>query len=484
MRSGSAVVSRGRTARPAPALPALLRERPGLLAVPALALLLWLVYGSGYVDYDALYALVWGQILAGGQLPVDLTALHSPTSHPLDTLLAVVVSPLSRAAALDVFQAVSVLSFAGLGWAACRLGERLFAPATGVVLAVILLTRPVLVHQALTANVDVPFLALVLAAAAMEAQRPRRGWPVLATLAVAGLLRPEAWLLALAYVVWLWPAATPGQRVRALAIALVAPVVWLLFDLWLAGDALHSLHGTSNAATRIGRPQGFGRAVRLTPSYLVNLLQVTIAVGGAAAAVLALWKRRRQALLPVTLGVLGGLGFLVLGVADLPLLARYLAVPGAMLALFFAAGTTAWWIPDVRAAYRRAAALLTVVFVILFVVAAITNLGRVRARVDDASARHDLDADLPGLVDSPAGANALRACGPLQVDYFQTRPLLAFLLDRRRVESIGVVNPPRARSGVLLLPRTGARGTPPAAFRPIVASRRWTVVATCPGAVR
>jgi hypothetical protein len=200
--------------------------------------------------------------------------------------------------------------------------------------------------------------------------------------------------------------------------------------------------------------------------------------------VLALWKRRRQALLPVTLGVLGGLGFLVLGVADLPLLARYLAVPGAMLALFFAAGTTAWWIPDVRAAYRRAAALLTVLFVILFVVAAITNIGRVRARVDDASARHDLDADLPGLVDSPAGANALRACGPLQVDYFQTRPLLAFLLDRRRVESIGVVNPPRARSGVLLLPRTGARGTPPAAFRPIVASRRWTVVATCPGAVR
>jgi len=261
MRSGSAVVTRGRTARPAPALPALLRERPGLLAVPALALLLWLVYGSGYVDYDALYALVWGQILAGGQLPVDLTALHSPTSHPLDTLLAVVVSPLSRAAALDVFQAVSVLSFAGLGWAACRLGERLFAPATGVVLAVILLTRPVLVHQALTANVDVPFLALVLAAAAMEAQRPRRGWPVLATLAVAGLLRPEAWLLALAYVVWLWPAATPGQRVRALAIALVAPVVWLLFDLWLAGDALHSLHGTSNAATRIGRPQGFGTRI-------------------------------------------------------------------------------------------------------------------------------------------------------------------------------------------------------------------------------
>src|SRR5919201_1504209 len=139
MRSGSAVVSRGRTARPAPALPAFVRERPGLVAVPALALVLWLVYGSGYVDYDALYALVWGQV------------------------------------------------FAGLGWAAYRLGERLFAPATGAVLALILLTRPVLVHQALTANVDVPFLALVLAAAAMEAARPRRGWPGLATLGVGRL---------------------------------------------------------------------------------------------------------------------------------------------------------------------------------------------------------------------------------------------------------------------------------------------------------
>jgi hypothetical protein len=479
MRPGSAVVSRGRTARPAPALPALLRERPGLLAVPALALLLWLVYGSGYVDYDALYALVWGQVLAGGHLPVDLNALHSPTSHPLDTLLAVAVSPLSRAAALDAFQAVSVLSFAGLGWAAYRLGERLFAPATGAVLAVILLTRPVLVHQALTANIDVPFLALVLAAAAMEAARPRRGWPVLATLAVAGLLRPEAWLLAAAYVVWLWPAQTAGKRARVVALALLAPALWLLFDLWLAGDALHSLQGTSHTATRIGRPHGLGRAFRLTPSYLVNLLQVAIAVGGAVAAVLALRWRRRQAALPVTVGVLGGLGFLVLGLVQLPLLARYLAVPGTMLALFFAAGATAWWIPDVRAAHRRAAAVLTVAFAVLFVVAAITNVGRVRSRVDEAADRHTLDAALPGLVESRTGARALRACAPLQVDYFQTRPLLAFLLDRRVVESIGVVDPPQARSGVLLLPRRGARGAPPPEFRPVAGNGDWVVLARC-----
>src|SRR3954452_8427702 len=118
-----------------------MRARPGLLAVPALALGLWLVYGSGYADYDALYALVWGQHLAGGHLPTDLSALQSPTSHPLDTALAVAVSPLHRAAALGVFQAVSIVSFAGLGWAAYRLGEGLFAPPEGVGPGVLLLTR-------------------------------------------------------------------------------------------------------------------------------------------------------------------------------------------------------------------------------------------------------------------------------------------------------------------------------------------------------
>src|SRR4051812_7783263 len=203
-----------------------MRARPGLLAVPALALGLWLVYGSGYDDYDALYALVWGQDLAGGHLPTDLSALHSPTSHPLDTLLAIAVAPLSHAAALAVFQAVSIVSFAGLGWAAYRLGERLFAPPTGVVLALILLTRPVLVHQALTANVDIPFLALVVAAAAMEAARPRRGWPVVAVLAVAGLLRPGAWLLGGADGGGALPGGPPPPPAAAPGPAPLPPAPW------------------------------------------------------------------------------------------------------------------------------------------------------------------------------------------------------------------------------------------------------------------
>ena len=59
--------------------------------------------------------------------------------------------------------------------------------------------------QALLAYQDIPFAALVIGAVLLEAQRSRRGVPVLALLALAGLLRPEAWLLAGVYWLWLAP---------------------------------------------------------------------------------------------------------------------------------------------------------------------------------------------------------------------------------------------------------------------------------------
>ena len=62
--------------------------------------------------------------------------------------------------------------------------------------------RPVLDFGA-RAYVDIPYLVLVLAALLVETRRPRAGAPVLALLALAGLIRPEAWLFSAAYVGWL-----------------------------------------------------------------------------------------------------------------------------------------------------------------------------------------------------------------------------------------------------------------------------------------
>ena len=51
------------------------------------------------------------------------------------------------------------------------------------------------------AYVDIPYVALVLGAILAEARRPRTTLPLI-LLALAGLLRPEAWLFSFAYVAW------------------------------------------------------------------------------------------------------------------------------------------------------------------------------------------------------------------------------------------------------------------------------------------
>ena len=444
---------------------------PGLIAVPLLALVIWLAYGSGFVDYDALYGLIWGDDLAAGHRPPDLDARHSPTSHPLSTALSVPISQLGGGA-LEALQAISVLSFAALGWAGYRLGERIFGPAAGAVFALTLLTRPLLVKQALSANVDIPFLALVLGAAAIEARSPRRGLPVLALLAVAGWLRPEAWLLALAYAAWLRP--WRSREVKVMALAVAGPAGWALFDWLAAGDPLHSMNQTSSAAERIGRPRGVDRAVRLTPGYLIDVAGAAIAIGGAAVALLALRFARTRAWLPVAIGALGGVGFLILGLGDQPLLARYLFVPGAMLALLFAAGATAWWVRDIDVP-RSVLAVVTAVFA-LAALATIPSTARDVDRWRDVSAaRHDADGDLASLVDEPRVERSFDTCRPAVVAYFQTRPLLAYLLGDRRPNAIETTRPERAEPGTLVIERRGAARVPPGAT-PVGEDESWRVL--------
>ena len=450
-------------------------RRLGWIAVPALALLIWLIYGSGYVDYDALYALIWGDDLGELHRPIDMEATHSPTPHPLHTLVSIPLSWLGSGA-LDGLELLSVLSFAALGWFAFLLGKRLFGPVAGVVLALTLLVRPVLVNQALTANIDVPFLAFVLGALAMEALRPRRGWPVLAMLAPAGLLRPEAWLLSLAYLAWLmWDDRDPRAHAREIALALSAPVAWTLFDLVLTGNPVHSLTHTSDAATRIGRPQGPVRAVRLTPGYLADYLTAPVVLAGVAAAVAALWLRVQRAYLPIVLGLLGGLGFLFLGFADLPLLARYLAVPSAMLALLVAGVVAApWWWPG----ERRLAIVASIAAAVALIASIPLSSDELSDKVNAAQDRHEVDQALPGFVDGRAAAAAIDRCRPLQVQFFQTRPLVAYLIERRP-NAIDTGRPERATAGTVLTSSLDRSQAPPPGFAVVARDDRWTLYQAC-----
>ena len=224
----------------------------------AVAAGLWLVYGLGFVGYDSVYALIWGRQLSHGQLPDFFEVTGSPTPHPLLNAVTAVLAPLGDRA-LPALALLSLVAFAALGWGAFRLGHVLFSVPTGIAFAVILLTRDLLVAGVYQALEEIPFLALVIWSIVLEAQQRRRGAPVLVLLGLAGLLRPEAWLLSAAYLVYLLPPLASRQRVRLVALAAAAPLLWALSDLAITGDPLHSLHHTQKGAARLERPRELRR---------------------------------------------------------------------------------------------------------------------------------------------------------------------------------------------------------------------------------
>ena len=207
-------VGRTEATRPlsSPRMRARLRFLPALGTVVGVAVLLKIVYAPWFLNYDARYALVWARDLARGLTP-DYEAPFAPTPHPLETLVSLVAVPFGTGGDAIMLWA-TLLAFGALVWLAYRLGAELFSPAVGVVTALVVLTRPALERDALIGYQDTAFALVIVWAVLLEARQARRGVPVLLLLALAGLMRPEAWALAGLYTLYLWRGATRPRAAR------------------------------------------------------------------------------------------------------------------------------------------------------------------------------------------------------------------------------------------------------------------------------
>ncbi len=379
-----------------------------------------------------------------------------------------------------------------LGWLAFRFGAALYSAWVGALFALLVLTRDVLVGETLQASVDVPFLALVLWAATLEALRPRRGWPVLAILAAAGLLRPEAWLLSVAYVAYLWGKSAPRERGALVTLACAAPVAWACFDLAVTGDPLFSLHGTQDLAADLERPRRLGTALRAAPVYVEFILGEAVAWSGLAGLLVGLYALYDRSLLPAALAALGLAGFIVLGIADLPLLTRYLLVPAVMLALFSAVAALGWVTLPPEAEARRVWIAAAVLLMVVLIASAPGDRDRVREAQAFTSARREAQSDLRSLVESAAAERAFRRCGTaLRVPNHRVIPLLAFWLDREPADfdprpgspARGLVlRPASPHVGALFLldPREPPLAVEaPRGFRAMASNGSWTLYGRC-----
>jgi hypothetical protein len=398
---------------------------------------LLLVFPVGFPNYDTIYALVWGRELAHGVSP-DVGSALPPTPHPLTELIGLVTTPLGDGA-ITVTMVIAYASLGLIGFFVYRLGSLWFDRWIGAVAAAIVLTRAPFLSNGLRAYIDLPYVALCLGALALEAKRPRSGWPVLALLALAGLLRPEAWLFAGAYWLYLaldirdgrlaWRRERPTRELVWLAVlAAAGPLGWIAFDAITAGDPLYSWTGTKDTVEALERQTGPVDLVLYGPRRLGEVLQWPGMVGALGGVALGLAFLRRRSALGAAAAGLALLAFALLACGGLAILPRYTMLAAALLAIFVALALLGWRLLEPGHPWRRRWQLLAGLVALMFL-AWLPNQWDLDARVDtDLTNQARIEGDLTDLVDDGAFEPL---CGKVAVPNHRAVPRLAFGLDVR-----------------------------------------------------
>jgi hypothetical protein len=304
-----------------------------------------------YPTYDSFYALLWGRDLLHLHLP-DFRVYRGPTEHPLAIAFGMFCSIFGQGGARLMVLA-SIASFVAVVAGMYRLGRLCFGPVVGWLAALLVLSRFFVENLAAQGYLDISYVALIVWATVLEVERKRRGTPVFLTLAAAGLLRPDAWVLSGIY--WLWCSWRADNRLRLkyLALAAIAPVAWVLVDAVVTGNPVYSLHATAGLAAELERTQGFTAVLASVWSYGVRIDKLPVLLGALAGVPLAIWLAPRRVLVPLAAlilltGVYAGEGAAGASVVD-----RYLVGAATMLLLFCAVSLGGWAMLRPGSALRR-----------------------------------------------------------------------------------------------------------------------------------
>src|SRR3954453_301352 len=423
----------------------------GLGALAVAALVGYLVYPT-YPNYDSYYSLLWARELLHLQ-PLSFDGYRTPSEHPLALLISIPFVLLGESGD-RVFLFVIVASFVARAAGLYRLGRLSFGALVGGVAALLLCTRFDFPFLAARGYIDIPYMALVIWAAALELARPRRGLPVFLLLTAASLMRPEAWVLIGLY--WLWFAwkATWRERILYAGLAAVGPLAWCLLDGIVTGDPLFSLHHTSDTAEELGRAKGLSAVPSSTKDFLVRLDKLPVVVGAAAGLALAAWTAPRRIGMPLVLFLSGVGTFFMVGVAGLSVIQRYVLVPSLMVMIFAGVALAGWTMLRPGSWVRRAwmgGALALVIFGVIF------TLTRVSLSSIDSQLRFrgDAHAALKSLLADPA-VKAAEKCGAISTPTHKLIPDVRWLADKRAGQVVARADPStsaqrKARRGVAIV---------------------------------
>ncbi|HST54976.1 MAG TPA: hypothetical protein VLJ42_03650 [Solirubrobacteraceae bacterium] len=401
--------------------------------------------------YDVSFTLNWGRELIHGQVP-DVQVSGASTPHPL-SIASGAFAALFGGDALDAMRGLLLVAGGAVGVALLAMGRAFRSVWIGVIAAVVLMVSEPFVQATLgqaTAS-DLPSLAAVFGALALELSRPKRGAAPLVLLAVAGLWRPEAWLLSGVYWLYLAPGRDWRSRAQLAVLALSAPLLWAFTDLLLTGNPLYSLIYTRDATEAANRPTGFTNVPAALRDTLTGYFSTPVLIGAVLGVALDLWLRRLPRLL-VAAVLLTIVGFAAVGAANMPLDNRY-ALPTTVLAAVYFGFFTIGWREQPGGWLKRAWMGSAAVVAVLALVIAPSSLGEIAHDRHSLSAQAKIEGQLDALLKPVALRRQINSCGPLQASY-RIVPILAYDLGRAP-RTIATVNYGVPATGTVVEPTPG-----------------------------
>jgi hypothetical protein len=429
------------------AVPTATWARIAFAAMCVLALVGYLAFPT-YPTYDSFYALLWGRDLLHLHLP-DLRVYRGPTEHPLAIAFGMLCSIFGQGGA-RLMVLGSIGSYVAVVAGMYRLGRLCFGPLVGVLAALLALSRFFDENLAAQGYLDISYVALIIWAVVLEVERPRRGRAVLLTLAAAGLLRPDAWVLSGAYWLWCaWPrvvkphgqgrgqgnssggARAPAgnrERLQLLVLAASAPILWAAFDGVVTGNPLYSLTSTAGLAQELERTQGFTSVLGSVWTYGVRIDKVPVLLGAIAGLPLAIWLAPKRVFTPLAaLALLTGV-YVAEGAVGASVVDRYLVGAATVALIFCAVALGGWAMLEPGSAVRRvwmaaAAALLIYGAASVVSTLSLTNLQTTLAE------HEDFHKGLAAALGSPAVKAELRRCPLVSLPDNKLIPDARWILD-------------------------------------------------------
>ena len=232
-------------------------------------------------------------------------------------------------------------------------------------------------------------------------------------------------------------------------LALLGPVLWIVFDAITTGDPMYSLTGTQATVETLERRTGPADLILYGPRALGEVMQWPGMVGALGGVVLGVAFLRHRSALGIAAVVLSLLAFALLACAGLAIIARYTMLASAVLAIFVALALLGWRLLEPGHPWRRRWQLFAGLVLLMFLIW-LPNQWNLDSKVDtDLTNQAKIEDDLTDLVDAGAFEPL---CGPIAVPNHRAVPRLAFGLDVKPTEIVSASEEGVPKRGYFVAP--------------------------------